>query len=238
LLKKEKKAEGIFLLTLESGGISFKPGQFVNVLCAQNADFILRRPYSVFNARRDTFQLLFEVKGKGTRALARKEEGMLVDIIAPLGKGFSLNKKALLVAGGMGIAPLNYLAQSLSDAVVFAGARTKDLLLTFGLSREMKVYEVTDDGSTDFKGKVTNLLLEKFDKVNPNFVYACGPEPMLKTVIRFAEEKEIQAEVSLERYMACGTGVCLSCICRTSEGLKRVCTEGPVFGVNELEIGG
>lgn len=234
LLKKQEVISGGFLFTLESAGLTFLPGQFVNVLCLENSDSILRRPLSVFSADEKTFQLLFEAKGKGTKALSAMEPQDEIDIIAPLGKGFSHNENAVLLAGGIGVAPLNFLANKLKKASVIIGCQTEGKLSTFGLPKRHKTYIATDDGSCGYKGTAPQLLEDKLDEINPDFIYACGPQGMLERVIEIAKKANIKAEVSLERFMACGTGVCLSCVCETKKGYQRVCTEGPIFSSDEF----
>lgn len=238
LLKKEKITSDHFLYTLESNGLTFQPGQFINILCQENADFILRRPISIFSSDEKSFQIFFESKGKGTRALSEYETGQEIDIVGPLGKGFSLNENAVLIAGGMGIAPLTFLANELNNSKIIIGAQTKEKLFTFGLPKNHEIHIATDDGSKGFNGNAVMLMNELLPKLKPDFIYACGPQIFMDKVVDVTKKANIPTEVSLERFMACGVGVCLSCVCETKSGYQRVCTEGPVFSSQELRTVG
>ncbi|KAA0257436.1 dihydroorotate dehydrogenase electron transfer subunit [Deferribacter autotrophicus] len=218
-----------------------KPGQFF-MLKTQVYDYVvdplLRRPFGICDVDEDGFTLLYLLVGKGTSLLANIEEGTLIKFSEPLGNGFKLvaDSKVALVGGGVGIAPLLYLAKELkkknNEITLFYGGKSKDdihLIDEFKkFCDEIKIS--TEDGTLGQKGRVTALLdkTASFDKV-----YCCGPKPMMKATVDFALENEIDIEVSLDEKMACGIGACLGCIIYIKEknGIvqKRCCVEGPVF---------
>ena len=229
-----------------------RPGQFLMVRVLEPAwEHMLSRPFSFCDVSGDRIELLFNVVGKGTRSLAETKMGAVLEVIGPLGNGFSIVnvKEAILVGGGMGIAPLPFLASELRKSknatkmTVLLGARTASSLClqeTFAeLGADVRVS--TDDGSNGHKGLVTELLEEwlKMSSDSQPVVYACGPEPMLRTVADIARKRGVWCELSVEERMACGVGACMSCACKTRDDngrvhYKRVCTEGPVFHATEL----
>ncbi|MFH1542667.1 MAG: dihydroorotate dehydrogenase electron transfer subunit, partial [bacterium] len=196
------------------------------------------------------FELLYEVVGQGTKLLSQTKVGTELDILGPLGNGFSIdnNKKLhIVVGGGMGVAPLMELTAKLkqpnSKIIVLIGANTKENAL---LEREFmdiadKVYVTTDDGSYGEKGFVTELLTGIQNNAMPTnlyektTIYACGPKPMLKAVAEIAAKKKIDCQVSVEQRMACGFGTCLGCVIETINGYKKVCEDGPVFNSKEIK---
>ena len=229
------------------------PGQFVMVKINEGGDVFLRRPLSVHRVDGDKFELFYEVAGKGTGILSRRKSGEHIDVVGPLGNGFALPRASgnlspqILVAGGMGGAPLVFLAQRLSAVsgisasgklTVLIGARAKEQVLCEKefqkIGCEVKI--ATDDGSQGFHGRVT-VLLENLLRTNnsePLTLYACGPKPMLKEISRISCQNNISAQVSLEAHMACGIGACLGCVVNTRNGYKRVCQDGPVFKSDEI----
>ena len=203
----------------------------------------------------DSIEILYEVVGPGTEILAKKKPGEHLDVIGPLGSGFDyqlprypVTQWPVLVAGGMGVAPLVFLAQKFStissklETLALVGGRTREKVLCLNEFRKTgcAVKVSTDDGSSGTKGRVTNLLenaLRKIDDPECVMVYACGPKPMLKGVATIVKKFGIPAQLSLESHMACGIGACLGCVVDTIEGYKRVCKEGPVFSAHELTWG-
>ncbi len=218
------------------------PGQFVEVL-TPNSQTLLRRPISINYVDRDTNQLwlLVAMIGEGTRALGRLREGDQLNLVFPLGNGFSPVQKAgeevLLVGGGVGIAPLleygKYLRENGASPSFLLGGRTAaDILLLDKFESIAPVYITTEDASAGEKGFVTqhSILLEKsFDRIS-----VCGPKPMMVAIAKYAKLANIPCEVSLENMMACGLGACLCCVEKTVKGNVCVCTEGPVFDINDL----
>jgi dihydroorotate dehydrogenase electron transfer subunit len=238
------------------------PGQFVNIKVSDRVEPLLRRPFSIHKVRGAYIEVLYEALGKGTELLSKKKAGEYLDIIGPLGTGFVYRAPAqqrssapILVAGGMGVAPLLFLAEQIKQCqgvkvsrcqgVVLIGAKNKSQILC---EKEFKKlgYSVkisTDDGSRGLKGKVTELLTCLLSAIGPAYrtgrhrlsaIYACGPKPMLKEITRISRKRHVYAQISLEEHMACGIGACLGCAVNTKEGLVRVCKEGPVFAADEI----
>lgn len=218
------------------------PGQFVEVLPPNNQT-LLRRPISVNYVDRDNNQLwlLIAMIGEGTKAIGSLRPGDLLNLVFPLGNGFSpvqkIGEEILLVGGGVGIAPLleygKYLKENGAKPSFLLGARTAaDLLLLNKFESIAKVYITTEDGSAGEKGFVTqHSILQKksFDRIS-----VCGPKPMMMAIAGYAKQANISCEVSLENMMACGLGACLCCVEKTVKGNVCVCNEGPVFNINDL----
>lgn len=220
-----------------------QPGQFAELRVDNTPTVVLRRPISVhsFNAEKNEVGFLVQVVGDGTRWLGSLKEGDKINTLMPLGNGFTMPTDCgghyLLVGGGVGSAPLYYLAQELKKKgcgfTLLIGARSaKDLYRREAYEALGRVEYTTEDGSLGEKGYVTNhsVLGEKFDRI-----YTCGPKPMMLAVAKYARENAIECEVSLENKMACGLGACLCCVEDTKEGHKCVCTDGPVFSIDELK---
>lgn len=247
VLENRPMAPGIYRLRVEAPEIAriARPGQFVMVRIGQTLDPLLRRPFSihaVYGSR--TLDILFRVVGKGTGILSAIKRGETLDILGPLGSGFTwqVGSQPLLVAGGMGIAPLFFLAQFItskgagSQTTVLMGARNEAEILCVDELRSMglHVHIATEDGSTGKKGMVTDLMTRRIMASKP-VLYVCGPYPMFHAVADLAMQYAISGQVSLENFMACGTGVCLGCVAEMKDGrLSRVCQEGPVFEVSEV----
>lgn len=239
----------IFLLNLHVPSIAgrVKPGQFVNILCGEGRDYILRRPFSVYRKTDGSIEILFQVLGKGTSFLRDLQPHSRLDLIGPLGRPFDQVRErvVLLISGGMGVAPLRLLAEQLgrkSNKVHFAlGARGRNYLPFRQDLNEISdsIFYATEDGSLGNRGMITDILPDLLERANPDRVYACGPEPMLKKVAELTERNGLPCQISLERRMACGLGVCLSCAVpiRTNASeweYERVCKEGPVFDAGEV----
>lgn len=219
------------------------PGQFAQLRVDGSKETFLRRPISInfVDTKLNQIWFLVQLVGAGSRALGRLREGDTLNALLPLGNGFSMpvsaEKKHLLVGGGVGTAPLLYLGAQMNlmgmRPTFLLGARTKDMLLQLeNFERVGDVYVTTEDGSAGEKGFVTQhsiLFKQHFDRIS-----VCGPSPMMKAVARFARANSVPCEVSLENMMACGLGACLCCVEKTVKGNVCVCTEGPVFDINEL----
>jgi len=244
IIENKKIGERYFQLKFESQMIarSAQPGQFVELKVAEGDQPLLRRPLGVHSVKSGRFDVLCEIVGKGTGILSQRKEGDYIDAIGPLGNGFDMaaGKKVILIAGGMGVAPLLFLAERLKKQkpLVLLGARTKKGLLCEKEFKKLgcRVKLATDDGSAGFKGKITGLLEDVLacDEPVSQAVYACGPKPMLQEIARISLKLGVQAQVSLEEHLACGIGACLGCVVETKSGLKRVCKEGPVFRAEEV----
>ena len=217
------------------------PGQFVEVRVDGSPTTFLRRPISINNVDRERNELYLLVAciGDGTKRLGMLKEGETVNVVLPLGNGFSMEKgQRLLVGGGVGVAPLLYLGRKLKEEGVeptfLLGARSaKDLLMIEDFKVVGRVFVTTEDGSEGEKGFVTDHTI--WEKENYDIVSTCGPAPMMKAVARKAKEKGVKCEVSLENRMACGVGACLCCVEKVKDkGNVCVCTEGPVFDAEQL----
>lgn len=251
ILSAVEAIKGVYLFRLEASEIAkvAKPGQFVMVRC--DKETILPRPFSVHSVEGNEISLLISVVGKGTGWLSKKKKGDTLDIFGPLGNGFTVNPKSqnlLLVAGGMGIAPLRFLverAAALGNKVTFInGAQSKDCLVSVNppqslynkgmLPASFQCINATDDGSEGFKGFATQLIPHYLKNIDQ--VFACGPAAMYQTMARMPELKGKDVQLSLEQVMACGVGVCYGCTIKTKSGLRQVCKDGPVFGMGEVEL--
>lgn len=208
-------------------------------------DPLLKRPFSVHRWINGNFQLFYRVIGKGTKILSEKKPGNVLDILGPLGKGFPAPKKdrqVILVAGGLGIAPIFAMAENIKNKIplLFYGTKTKKGILLIDEFRSLGIDPIvsTDDGSLGRKGNIVNVLKKYFTRhpspVTRYVLYACGPEIMLKALSDLASEFNIKGYIAMEQNMACGIGTCLGCVVKTKKGHKRVCKEGPVFPIEEI----
>ena len=220
------------------------PGQFAEIRIDGSTTTFLRRPISINYVDKDANEVWFLVQlvGDGTRKLATVKEGDVVNVVLPLGNGYTLPQdmtavKPLLVGGGVGTAPMLMLGSTLAKMgckpTFLLGARSsKDLLQLDEFQKLGDVYMTTEDGSMGEKGYVTQhsvLEAQKFD-----MIYTCGPKPMMMAVAKYAKANGIECEVSLENTMACGVGACLCCVENTDEGHLCVCKDGPVFNIKKL----
>jgi len=250
ILENKKIAPEHFRITLASPKIAREslPGQFIMIKVTDGTDPLLRRPISFHKIDRDkgTVDILFKVIGKGTRLLSEIEPGEDLDVIGPLGNGFKIDatkELAILVGGGAGVAPLLSLAKELKTKVkaVYAliGANNINSVLCEEELKALGAETVvsTDDGTYGIKGMVTEVLLDVIgSKLSPinSCIYACGPRPMVKELGSISAQYKISCQVSLEEWMACGTGACNGCIVKMKSGYKKVCSDGPIFNVGEL----
>lgn len=219
------------------------PGQFVEVKVEGSPKTFLRRPISINYVDREKNELWLLIKkvGEGTHRLATLKAGDKLNLVFPLGNGFSpvgkKGERVLLVGGGVGVAPLldygKYLRANGAEPVFLLGARSQSDLLELELFRAIApVFVTTEDGTAGEKGFVTQHTLlkkEQFDRIS-----VCGPKPMMMSVARYAKATDTPCEVSLENMMACGLGACLCCVEKTVKGNVCVCKEGPVFDTNDL----
>lgn len=241
IVQQEKVGKDIYRLTL-AGGLAAVPGQFVQVGVSSTADPLLKRPFSIHYCNGSRLVLLYQVTGRGTNLLAAKKEGEILEVTGPLGRGFPLPEegRAVVVAGGMGAAPLYYLLHALKsagrDVTFLYGARTAAALVLQEQYRSLVRHyaAATDDGSFGRQGPVTELLQEELSR-RPGVVFACGPEPMLREAAAIAAGFNSRCFVSLEARMACGVGACLGCVIPGADGrYRRVCADGPVFAAEEV----
>jgi dihydroorotate dehydrogenase electron transfer subunit len=247
LLENKKLNKDNFLLKLQSHipVSELFPGQFVNVEIKDTSEIFLRRPFSILDVdyTNHAISILVKILGRGSKKLTEAKEGQTINAIIPLGKSFSLPSKSdriLLIGGGSGVAPMLFLSKICGldrlKVTVLIGARSVSDHIDISEYQSFgQFFFTTEDGTLGEKGYVTNHTvftenLEQYSKI-----YTCGPELMMKAIGRKAIEKNIFCEVSLENMMACGFGVCLCCVEDTKTGYKCVCTDGPVFNVNELK---
>ena len=217
------------------------PGQFVEIKVEGSQTTFLRRPISIHYVDREKNELwlLVAVVGQGTRAMASLSAGDTMNLVLPLGNGFTISaRKTLLVGGGVGVAPLLYAGKAIREAggepVFLLGARSaKDLLEIERFRAIGRVLTTTEDGSDGERGFVTDHSV--WEKEPFQMISVCGREPMMVAVARKAREKNIPCEVSLENMMACGLGACLCCVENTTDGNVCVCKEGPIFSTDKLK---
>jgi dihydroorotate dehydrogenase electron transfer subunit len=237
---------GLFRLAVEAPAIArrAKPGQFVQVKVSPGLDPLLRRPMSIAGVNGQRIEMLFEVVGKGTRALSERRVGERLSILGPLGKGFTGHERAVLpvlIGGGIGVPPLLFLARRMGrKGRAFLGARTGSLLFGESQLRRLgwKVEVSTDDGTRGYKGLVSEIFAKSVQAFSQQaVVFSCGPLPMLKKVARLCAHKGLACEVSLEAMMACGMGVCRGCVVPAAGGnpYLDICREGPVLDARKVD---
>lgn len=221
-------ASNTYKMVLDAS-IEALPGQFINIKLDNH---YLRRPISISRINQDNFEIIYKVKGEGTKDLSMLKENDIIDVLYPLGNGYTLveNKKVLLIGGGIGIPPLLELYHQLS--------KNNEVQLLIGITSldenaydEYKPMIATINKSSAYQGNVVEYL--KDNEIDYNYVYACGPMPMLKAVQKYIE---VDGQISIEERMGCGFGACMGCSCKSKDGYKRICVEGPVFGIKELDL--
>jgi len=237
-------------MELEASDLSQQchPGQFIHLKTSMGSDPLLRRPFSIH--RRDqksgTISLLYRIVGQGTKQIQSVKPGNEFDLLGPLGKPFEYQgdfSTALIVAGGMGVAPVLFLIDELLK-------KKKSILLLWGARDESEFFQLeelkdagvqvhlaTDDGSMGHHGLVTEILETQKGTFPTDFKgFACGPWQMLKSIQNCVGENTSQWQVSMEEHMACGVGVCQGCAVSTSKGYKMVCSDGPIFNLTEIQF--
>lgn len=248
VLKNDKLKENIFLLTFEDKRLAEQtlPGQFVHIKIKNSDALLLRRPFSVHYVKENVIYVVYKVIGRGTKILSEYKHDDEIDVLGPLGNSFELTradktvlyKNVLLVAGGMGIAPLYFVASKVSESggavkTLMGAAKEEELVGKEAFEKLGTVAVATEDGSVGTKGLVTDLLK---DIEKPEVIFSCGPIGMLKAVQRYAMSEFIPCQLSLEQHMACGFGVCLGCAIPAKIGYKYVCKDGPVFWAEEVKL--
>lgn len=230
-------------LTSQSVLPEMLPGQFAEIRIDGSSTTFLRRPISInfIDRERNEIWFLVQLAGDGTKRLGEAKTGDVINVVLPLGNGFTMpenvSEKLLLVGGGVGTAPMLYLGEQLVKTgfkpTFLLGARSKeDLLQLEQFAAYGEVYTTTENGSHGEKGYVTQHSI--LEKVTFDRIYTCGPKPMMMAMAKYAKNQNICCEVSLENMMACGVGACLCCVENTTEGHLCVCKEGPVFNINKL----
>lgn len=216
-----------------------KPGQFLNIKIEDGYRFFLRRPISICSYKENEIAIIYKILGKGTEVLAKKAKGDKLDILLPLGNGYTIkneHQSQLLIGGGVGVPPLYELAKQMYEKglnfdVVLGFNSKKDIFY----EEEFKayannVYITTMDGSYGFMGNVIELIKEK--KIEFDYYYSCGPEKMLEALIK----ENYEGQLSFEERMGCGFGACMGCSKKTLNSSKRICKEGPVLESWEVYI--
>lgn len=245
VVDREETVPGIYILRLRLPEIARRasPGQFVNIRCGEGCLPLLRRPFSISRTEGELVELMFNIIGNGTRMLASKRPGDRLDVLGPLGVPFGIQgayTTALLVGGGLGVAPFPFLTHELTkekkEIVTFIGARTGAQLVEKNLRN---VKSATDDGSKGLHGTVVDLLRGYLagSYAKGMKIFGCGPTKMLKALSDLASSAGVDCELSLEGDMACGMGICQGCPVERSDGTKKyslVCTEGPTFNSKEI----
>lgn len=243
--RQDQIASDIYSLMLYAPEIAnqAKAGQFVSVYSKDGAN-LLPRPISLCEIDREagTIRLVYRVVGKGTKEFSQLTAGDCVDVMGPLGNGFTLkDKTAILIGGGIGIPPMLELAKELNcEKNIVLGFRDETFLLE-DLELRGEVYIASEDGKTGVKGNVLDAIKEY--NLKADIIYACGPTPMLRAIKEYAFENHMEAQLSLEEKMACGIGACLACVCNSTElddhshvKNKRICKDGPVFDAREVDF--
>ena len=243
---QKKLADGVYSMWLSVGTMAdeAKPGQFISVY-SNDSSRLLPRPISICEVDKEfrALRIVYRVVGEGTKKFSKLRAGQKVRIMGPLGNGFFLkDKRAILVAGGIGIPPMLELAKNLDcEKTIVVGYRDAQTFLSDELSSYGDVVIATEDGSVGTKGNVLDAIRE--NQVTGDVIYACGPTPMLRALKTYAAEKHIECQISLEEKMACGIGACLACVCKSKEKdshtnvhNKRICKDGPVFYAEEVDL--
>lgn len=228
--------DDIFVLTVDRKGAPAAAGQFFMLKC-WDKELTLMRPISIFKVDEETLHFMYRVVGQGTRRLSELKAGDRISLLGSLGTGYPVSEmhgRVALVGGGLGIPPLCQTAKELTAAGVevdaYIGYRDRLFALEEFEPYCHAIFVSTEDGSEGYRGFITDLLKpEQYDAV-----FTCGPEVMMRKVAAMAHEKGTPCWCSMEHRMACGIGACLGCSIRTTEGMKRVCKDGPVFPAEQL----
>ncbi|UCC90112.1 MAG: dihydroorotate dehydrogenase electron transfer subunit [Dehalococcoidia bacterium] len=234
---------GVYLIWLESAQIASqaKPGQFAMVRCGKGAEYPLRRPLSIHRLDNNKLAFLFTIIGKGTHWLAQRQAGTNIDLLGPLGNGYTVqpgSRKLLLLAGGIGIAPLCFLAekainQGCSVTLLLGASTATQLYPRHLLPAQAELVITTEDGTAGREGMITDFVHDFVGQADQ--IFACGPASMYQTMA--AQKQQLKGkpvQISLEMRMGCGLGVCYGCTVKTKNGLKQVCKDGPVFNLDDI----
>lgn len=226
-------SEGVYKLSIK-GKFNVKPGQFFMIKVG-DGEPLLPRPISVCDVTSEEINFLYQIVGAGTKLLSKLRKNDDVQIMGPLGNGFDVENikgKIAIVSGGIGIAPLVYLIKSLTNCEIdlYAGFRSVDYSVDTVEKNVNNIYLSTENGKIGHKGYITDLI-------NPQdyeTIICCGPEIMMKKVVSMCNDANVNVLASMETHMACGIGACLVCTCKTKDGNKRTCKDGPVFNGKDL----
>jgi dihydroorotate dehydrogenase electron transfer subunit len=262
ILSNQEVSPDYYRMKILAPGVSAlaSPGQFVMLRAQATEEPLLRRPFGIFDTGmlpsdcdglpgKEYVEILYKVVGRGTRLMRELHEGDRVELLGPLGQGFELadqGREQILVGGGIGLVPLYMLASELVKTskvrLLIGGRSRKDVLVVTEFERlGVETYVSTDDGTLGEQGPVTQVLERKLNKYPDAAVYACGPMPMLEAVQRICQPRQVDLQVSLEAFMACGVGACLGCVVKgaghsdTDPRYLCTCKEGPVFRADQLD---
>ena len=251
ITKQDHLVDDVYSMWIKCPSIAAEAhsGQFVS-LYTKNAARILPRPISICEVDKKvgSLRLVYRTAGKGTTEFSTYKKGDIIDVLGPIGNGYTLDSDhPILMGGGIGIPPMLQLAKELSakgvskeNLTVILGFRDNTFLVN-EFKKIATIYISSDTGSVGVKGTVIDAAREY--GVVGDEIFACGPKPMLRAIKSYAYEKDIEAQISLEERMACGIGACLACVCKTTEvdehsqvNNKRICVDGPVFKADEVEL--
>ena len=237
IISNKEISKNIFQMICEEDS-PIKAGQFY--MLKLNGTTFLPRPISIAEKKDNQITFLYAVVGEGTKEFSKLKEGDEIFLTGPLGNGFPIEegkgKKVALVSGGIGIAPLLQVAHDLSELKanidLYAGFRDETFFLDRFQPYLNNTYITTESGRTGEKGFITTIFTpEKYD-----LIFCCGPEIMMKRVVEMSLAKNVKIYVSMEKHMACGVGACLACTCKTTDGVKRTCADGPVFDGSKIQF--
>ncbi len=243
VVSQKQIGSDVFDMVLQVGEVASlaKPGQFISMY-SNDKSKLLPRPISIcgIDKEQGTLRVVYRAVGEGTKEFSQMVPGDTLDVIGPLGNGFTMkDKKAILFGGGIGIPPMLELAKQLDCEKVAVLGYRDEIFLAEEFEQVIKVAIASEDGKTGTKGNVLDAVREL--GLEGDIIYACGPTPMLKAIKAYAEEKGMEAQISLEERMACGIGACLACVCKSKEidhhtyvHNKRICKDGPVFDAKEV----
>ena len=245
VIEKRLLADGVYTLVLDAPNVAKKarPGQFIHIKVPKDKSRILRRPISISDADCEggSVEIIFQLVGEGTRLLSAVKAGNYLDILGPLGNGFTVSRnvsRLFLVGGGCGVAPIKFAASKFDHVqrTCFIGFKRGDDIYELPKFQKNsdRLLIATEDGSIGHKGLVTEILEGELKRNLPDLILACGPVPMLKVIQQLAGQYGVSCQLSLEQRMGCGIGACMTCVCAVhgDEGdytYKRVCRDGPVF---------
>ena len=243
IVRQDQLANGIYSMWIKTENIAknARPGQFISIY-THDSSRLLPRPISICEISKDMLRVVYRVAGEGTRQFSEMKADDKIEVMGPLGNGYTLrDKKAVLIAGGIGVPPMLELAKELDcEKNIVLGFRDETFLLE-DLEPRGEIYIASEDGKTGVQGNVLDAIREY--EIKGDIIYACGPTPMLRAIKEYAFANHMEAQLSLEEKMACGIGACLACVCKSTEvddhshvKNKRICKDGPVFDAGEVEF--
>jgi len=249
VIKNLPLSQNVYLLKVKTDLdiiFSFNPGQFVKIKINERIDPLIPRPFTIHDVKKNSFYVLYQVVGKGTKALSLVQPGNKIEFLGPLGKPFPKLENYVICAGGIGIAGFIYLLESIKRKThpyvlpkkIFYGARTAEDLVCYPFLEGIgtKVEIATEDGSQGYKGLITEPLIKYLEK-NKVDVLACGPLPMLKAVAKIAQSFGVKAYLTMETFLSCGTGFCKGCVIPLKNGnYAHLCIEGPTLLAEEIDF--